>query len=81
MGQTVVISLAHSLRKLKKKDSYMKKNILNKVISIIDIAENIERSIPAFAKRLAPDLVSRAEYLIDELKVLKTMIEGECDGE
>ena len=59
----------------------MKKNILNKVISIIDIAENIERSIPDFAKKLAPALVKKAEQLIDELKVLKSMVEGECDGE
>lgn len=55
--------------------------LIEKIISIIDIAENIERSIPAFAKRLAPDLVSRAEYLIDELKVLKAMVGDECDGE
>ena len=51
--------------------------MLEKINSIIDIAENIERSIPEFAKKLAPALVKKAEQLIDELKVLKTMIEGE----
>ena len=59
----------------------MKKNILKKIISIIDSAESLERSIPVFAKNLAPAMVVKAQGLISELRVLKTMIEGECDGE
>ena len=53
----------------------MNKKMLEKINSIIDIAENLERSIPVFAKNLAPAMVKKAQGLISELRVLKAMIE------